>query len=208
MSDRQIANIAGVHHVTVGTVRQELVLTGEINQSTLRVGLDGRTINIAGINANRNKTGLPKPKYGINVSRINFGRRVIPDGATCGQCRYFEDQKCHTDEIENIDPAIDICDAFEVRVQEAPPIVLPPPDYENFKPLGRKLNRKRRRRLFQELDLKNCIAVHLPSNNAQLFAVELRENWPKPYLVECLVALKHLLEDDENDDDCEDEEDY
>jgi len=208
LSDRQIAKIAGVHHVTVGTVRQKMVLTGEINQSALRVGLDGRTINTAGINANRNKTGLPKPTYGINVSRINFGRRAIPNGATCGQCRYFEDQKCLTDEIENLDPEVDVCDGFEIRGVAAPPEVISPPDYENDRPLGRKRNRKRQRRLFQEHNLKDYIAVHLPSNNAQLFAVELREHWPKPYLIECLVALRNLLEDDECLDEVYEEEEY
>ena len=41
------------------------------------------------------------------------------------------------------------------------------------------------------------VAVSLPSNNAKLFAVELREFWEKPYLIECLVALKQFLDDEE-----------
>jgi hypothetical protein len=42
-TDRSIAKDIGVHHVTVGTVRKEMVLTGEIHQSDSRTGLDVRT---------------------------------------------------------------------------------------------------------------------------------------------------------------------
>ena len=209
-SDRQLGRHVGVDHKTVAVVRRELELTGEIPQSTHRTGQDGRTIHTAGINADREVASAQiessKPTFAVNTSRINFGGKVIPEGATCGQCRYFEDQKCLTDEIESPLPWKDVCDEFAVQVQDAPPMEFPPPDYENFKPLGRKLNRKHVKRLHQELDLKNCIALHLPSNNPEMFAVELREHWPKPYLIECLSALKRLLEEDYYDED-KDEED-
>src|SRR5574338_1349271 len=46
-SDREIARRCGVDHKTVGALRQEM--TGEIPQSDLRKGADGRTINTANI---------------------------------------------------------------------------------------------------------------------------------------------------------------
>ena len=203
-SNLNIATDLGVDDKTVASVRREMELTSEIPKSDSRIGLDGRVINTANIGAGRKET--PKQTFCVNTSRINFGGNVIPAGANCGQCRYFEDQKCLTDEIENPLPWVDVCDGFEIRVVLPPPEVIEPPDYENSKPLGRKLNRKRVKRLYQELDLKNCIAVHLPSNNPEMFAVELREHWPKPYLIECLSALKRLLEEDDYEDDFEDDD--
>ena len=195
-SDRSIASDVGVDHKTVASVRREKQLTGEIPQSTHRTGQDGRTINTANIGSGRSEPA--KPSFSVNTSRIDFGRKRIPDGATCGRCRYFENQKCLTDEIENPVPWVDVCDDFAIRVVLPPPPVIPPPD-PNAKPLGRPLVKQtRRQRLFQNRDLKNCITVRLPSNNAQVFAVELREHWDKPYLIECLAALTYLLEEDDD----------
>ena len=195
-SDHSIANDIGVDHKTVGAVRRELELTGEIPQSDFRTGQDGRTINTSGIHANRKET--EQPSFPVNTSRINFGSKVVPEGATCEKCRYFENQKCLTDEIENPLPWTDVCGEFEVRVEETPPDSVPPPDYENVKPLGRKLKQTRQQRQYQNRDLKNCITVSLPSDNAPVFATELRNHWEKPYLTECLAALKHLLEEDDD----------
>lgn len=47
LSDRAIAKHVGVDHVTVSRWREKL--TGEVHQSTLRTGSDGRTINVANI---------------------------------------------------------------------------------------------------------------------------------------------------------------
>jgi hypothetical protein len=49
MSDRQIARHCGVHHSTVSSIRRELESTGEIRQSDLRTGADGRTIDVSNI---------------------------------------------------------------------------------------------------------------------------------------------------------------
>ena len=216
-SNRKIAEYVGVVESTVRVVRHELELTARIAQSNSRTGRDGRTINTAGINAGRSQTDespeTPKTEtasnyaFTVNTSRINFGGKVIPDGANCGNCRYFENQKCLTDEIESPLPWSDVCNEYAVRVIEPPPEVIAPPDYENAKPLGRKLKRKRLRRLHKNRDLKNCIAVYLPSNHPEMFAVELRDHWPKPYLIECLSALKQLLEEDDYADEEDDDDD-
>ena len=94
MSDRSIADYVGVDHKTVASVRREKEMAGEIPQSTYRTGQDGRTINTAGINAFR-------PNIPAGTSRIKFGKKTIPAGATCGQCQLFEDQKCVAEVIEN-----------------------------------------------------------------------------------------------------------
>jgi hypothetical protein len=48
---------------------------------------------------------------------------------------------------------------------------------------------------FQNHRLKNSITVHLPPNNPQLFAVELREHCDREYLISCLAALTQVLMD-------------
>ena len=205
-SNRQLAEQVGVGESMVRSIRHELELTARIAQSTHRTGKDGRTINTAGINDGRGETvasaeiSPPKSTIPVNTSRINFGGKCVPEGATCCECRYFDqqNQKCLTDEIEKPIPWSDVCDEFEVQVAETLPEEIEPPDYENARPLDRKRNRKRVRRLHKDRDLKNCITVHLPSNNADVFAIELRTHWDKPYLIECLTALKYLLEDDED----------
>jgi len=207
-TDREIGRHVGVDGKTVASIRRELEsICGipQIDSRIVRRGDQTYVQNTAGINANRNETAS-KPTFTVNTSRINFGGNVIPDGANCGQCRYFQDQKCLTDEIENPLPWSDVCDGFEIRVVLPSPEEIELLDYENARHLGRKRKRKRVKRLHQELDLKNCIAVHLPSNNPEMFAVELRTNWPKPYLIECLSALKRLLEEDDDEDDFEDDD--
>ena len=219
-TDRQIGRHIGVDGKTVAVIRRELVLSAEIPQIDSRVVQRGNQTyvqNTAGINSGRGDTSAsaeipqidstPRPVFPVNSSRINFGGKCIPDGATCGQCRYFENQKCLTDEIENPIPWTDVCDEFEVRVAEALPEEIAPPDYENARPLSRKLKQTRRQRLYQNRNLKDCITVHLPSDNAEMFAVELREHWEKPYLIECLAALKHLLTEDDGKEDENDEND-
>ena len=207
-SDRQIGRHVGVDGKTVAAIRRELESICGIPQIDSRIvqrGSQTYVQNTAGINADRGSESsevpnpAPKPHFPVNTSRINFGGNVVPVGATCGQCRYFENQKCLTDEIESPIPWTDVCEAFEVRVVLPPPEVIAPPDYENAKPLGKKRKRDRIQRLYQNRNLKDCIAVHLPSDNAVLFAIELREHWPKPYLIECLSALKQLLEEDDDE---------
>lgn len=197
-SDHSIADDVGVHQTTVTRIRRELVSTDALHQSNSRIGRDGRTINTAGINAGRNESSSEIPDFPVNTSRINFGGKCVPEGANCGSCRYYENQKCLTDEIEHPVPWVDVCDEYEVRVEEKPPETIAPPDYENARPLGKNLKQTRNQRLYQNRNLKGCITVHLPSSNAEMFAIELREHWEKPYLIECLSALKHLLEEDDD----------
>ena len=196
LSDNQIAKQVGVSHTNVQNIRRELVATCKICKSTTRTGQDGRTINTANIGSGRKNS--PQQNILAGTSRINFGGKIIPEGANCGRCRYFEDHKCLTDEIVDPLPWSGPCDEFEVRVEEKPPEVIEPPD-ENAKPLGRTIKQSRQKRVHQNRDLKNCITVSLPSNNAAFFAVELRNHWEPPYLTECLAALKHLLEDEKNE---------
>ena len=91
------------------------------------------------------------------------------------------------------------CEYFEMQGEEPVRQEIAQPDYENAKPLGRPIKRTRQRREYQNRDLKNSISLYLPSNNAAKFAAELRQHWDKSYLIECLVALKILLEDDEDE---------
>lgn len=51
-SDHQIARHVGVDHKTVGKYREQLEATGEIPQSDVRTGQDGRQINTANIGRN------------------------------------------------------------------------------------------------------------------------------------------------------------
>ena len=216
-TNSQISKDVGVHHVTVGSIRREMELSCEIRkietrivqrgdqiyeQNTARIGLRRKEDSPEEGNSSENNIIEKKqPSFPVNTSRINFGGKIVPEGATCVTCRFLEDGKCLTDEIDDPVPCIDVCGEYEVRVEEAPREEIAPPDYENAEPLGKKLNKQtRQQRLYQNRDLKNCITVRLPSNNAEVFAVELREHWEKPYLIECLAALKHLLaEENEND---------
>jgi hypothetical protein len=87
------------------------------------------------------------------------------------------------------------CNDFAVIVPDPPVHEVPPPDYDHVEPCDDDDNKPVVHRLFQNRRLKNCITVHLPPDNPQLFAVELREHCDREYLIACLAALKHLLED-------------
>ncbi|MCL2623486.1 MAG: hypothetical protein FWD31_07460 [Planctomycetaceae bacterium] len=176
MSDRQIAEHVGVHHVTVGTVRKEMELTGEIHQSHSRIGRDGRTINTA---------------------RIGFGK-FVPEGATCRDCLYYEDGICTADGVQRL-PWEAACEEFGVKVPDPPPRNAPPPDYDNIVFEKCKGDRsKTDTRIHKNRNLKDTINVLLPSNDPQLFAVELRNRWSPEYLTACIVALRQLLTDQDS----------
>jgi hypothetical protein len=176
LSDRQIAEHAGVDHKTVSVVRRELEMTGEIPQSNLRTGLDGRKINTSHIGSSN-----PSQESDLNYK-------------TCLQCRYFENDYCVSGGEEKL-PFDAACEHFAVRVVEPPEREIPPPDYDNVEPCDDDNDKPVIHRPFQNRRLKNCITVHLPPDNPQLFAVELREHCDREYLIACLAALKHLLED-------------
>jgi hypothetical protein len=176
LSDRQIAEHVGVHHDTVSRIRRDLELTGEIRQSNFRTGLDGRTINTSRIGSS-----APSQKPDLNYT-------------TCLQCRYFEKEFCTFFGEERL-PFDGACNDFAVIVPDPPVREVPPPDYDHVEPCDDDDNKPVIHRLFQNRRLKNCITVHLPPDNPQLFAVELREHCDREYLIACLAALKHLLDD-------------
>jgi hypothetical protein len=78
LSDREIGRKCGVDHKTVAAVRGEL--TGEIPQSSLRTGADGRTIDVSGIGA---RPAADQPDS-VEPREIARARRngTIPHGTT------------------------------------------------------------------------------------------------------------------------------
>jgi hypothetical protein len=113
---------------------------------------------------------------------------------TCLQCRYFEKEFCTYFGEERL-PFDGACNDFAVIVPDPPVREVPPPDYDHVEPCDDEDDRPVNHNPFQNRRLKNCITVHLPPDNPQLFAVELREHCDREYLIACLAALKHLLED-------------
>ncbi len=72
-SDRSIAKHVGggVDHKTVAAARRRLVAAGEVPQSDTRTTSDGRTMNVAGINANR------QPEPVLELIKINWTERML-----------------------------------------------------------------------------------------------------------------------------------
>lgn len=186
-SNRQIASAIGVHHVTVGTIRKEMESTGEIHQSDFRIGQDGRTINTANI-------GTP-PSTQEPEEEPLAAETPAQKCETCDRCRYFEDGICDADGSERLHWDV-ACEDFAIRVEEKPLPPLPPPDYDNAEAAD-VIRKKGESRPHKNRSLKNCITVHLPQDNPQLFAIELREHWNPEYLQQCIDALRHILEDDD-----------
>jgi DNA-binding transcriptional regulator YhcF (GntR family) len=179
LSDRKIAEHVGVHHDTVSRIRKELELSGEIRQ------IENRTVQRG------------EQMYQQKTSQIGQKQSIQTQWRTCNQCHYFENDKCDFDGSDKFAWDI-VCNEFAIRVEPESRWEPPPPDYNNIEICEDTDKKRRGQRLFQNRKLQNCIAVHLPLKNPQLFAVELREYFEQEYLVECFIALKHLLED--NDD--------
>ena len=78
-SDRQIGNHVGIDHATVLRWREKLESTGEVHQSEVRTGLDGRTTNTANIGK-----GRPAPEPAATVSALGF-----LEGSVLGLCDWF-----------------------------------------------------------------------------------------------------------------------
>jgi hypothetical protein len=175
LSNRKIAEHVGVAEGTVRIIRKELESTAQIAQSTERTGRDGRT---------------------IKTSYIGFGKVKIPENATCADCRYFDTENNRCGDGEDKLPWDAVCDEFAVRVAESPAQKIPPPDYDNIEEADDQPKRKNLRGDIPNRRLKNCIAVYLPPDHPDLFAVELRQQFERNYLVECLIALKRLLSDE------------
>jgi hypothetical protein len=177
LSDRQIGKHLGVDHKTVAAVRRELEISMTIPQSNFRTGLDGRTINTA------------------RIGSSNSLQQSSQHHKTCLQCRYFEDDYCISGDEEKL-PSDKACEYFAVCVAEPPEREIPPPDYDHVEPCDDDDKKPVVRNPFQNRRLKNCITVHLPPDNPQLFAVELREHCDRNYLIACLAALRQLLMED------------
>jgi len=176
LSDRQIAEHVGVHHVTVGTVRKEMVLSGEIHQ------IDNRTVRRG------NQT------YQQNTTRIGFGKTPPPPDANCSKCVCYKDGFCTNDDQRKL-PWQQACEDFAMLVDDVAKRDIPPPDYNNIVVCGDKKRYKRSDSLYKNRRLKDCLKVYLPSDNPSLFAVELRNRWSPEYLTDCIAALKQLLTD-------------
>ena len=135
--------------------------------------------------------------YQQNTTGINFGRKT-PPGSTCATCLYFENARCGFNESEPV-PWTAACKDYEVKVQSKPNSNFAPPDYGNIviSDEGDPV-KKRNRSLRQNRKLTGCQLVPLPPDNAQLFAVELRNRFSPEYLVACISSLKTLLTDKES----------
>jgi hypothetical protein len=175
LSNVKIAEHVGVAESSVRNVRKEMEMTSQIAKSTERTGRDGRT---------------------IKTSSIGFGKLKIPENATCNDCQHFDTETNRCADGDEKLPWESACDEFGVRVEESPSPEIPPPDYENIEEADDEPKRKNLRGDVPNRRLKNCIAVYLPPDHPDLFAVELRQQFDRNYLVECLIALKRLLTDE------------
>lgn len=173
MSDRRIAEHVGVSHTTVQNVRREFESTGKICQSDSRVGQDGRT---------------------INTTNIGSGKTGPPPGSTCGTCRSFDKARCQVHDTEPL-PFEPACDEWEIMVEDVPNPEMPPPDYDNLEAYDDTKKKPKSSNPHQYKRLKGCLTVHLPPDNAQLFAIELRNAFKEDYLMACVASLHHLLTD-------------
>jgi hypothetical protein len=179
LSNVKIAEHAGVNDKTVASIRRELEISSEIPKIETRTVQRGNQIYQQ--QTSRIGSSVPSQQSDLNYT-------------TCLQCRYFEQEFCTYFGEERL-PFDGACNDFAVIVPDPPVREVPPPDYEHVEPCDDKVDKPVMRRLFQNRRLKNCITVHLPPDNPQLFAVELREHCEREYLIACLAALKHLLEE-------------
>ena len=167
MSDRQVGKHVGVDHKTVSAIRREKESTGEIPQSTLRTGLDGRKINTQKIGGNQ------------------------CDPKSCSECmNYSEAGTCIADGEKRM-PWTEACEDFEmiregIRPRELPP---PPTEYTLVDPVS-----KKRKKNSQNYKRRNTTTVDVPLNNPNLAAVELRESLGEEYLEQCFIAVRVLLD--------------
>ena len=105
MSDRSIADAVGVDHKTVGQVREKLGLTGEIPQSSRRMGKDGRVIDTANIGQKTSKyphlNEPPEPESNL---------RANADGKQINIKSFDFTAKRRCEDCDNWDPATGLCE--------------------------------------------------------------------------------------------------
>ncbi len=172
LSDRQIAKHVGVDHKTVSAIRGEIEATGEIPQSDVRIGLDGRTINTAQIGEKYN----PNPSESCS-NCLNFM-------ASCGECMLDSSKRT---------PWTPACSELEIIPPETLRRELPPPPEDDVtfdEPKKVKHNTQRYKP-------RNTIKVDVPLDNPQLAAAELRSSLGEKYLEQCFIAVRLMLVDQE-----------
>ncbi len=170
-SDRQIAEHVGVHHDTVGRIRHELEATGGIRQIETRTVQRGDQV------------------YEQNTSGINRERKSPPpEGAICNDCRHFQNGVCQVTGDDPF-PWHEACDDFDEAEKKSDNEAEETPEKPERKHRGPSIHQYRR--------LKDCQTCHLPDDNPQLFAVELRNSFKEKYLRDCMQALEHLLNDND-----------
>lgn len=176
MSNRQIADHVGVHHVTVGTVRNELESSGEIHQMKTRTVYRGDQV------------------YQQNTGGINSDRKTPPPGATCAICSYFEKSACQRDGSQPL-PWTAACDHYTQKEEVKPSQQdsTTEKSTEGIKDENPQKTRSKNPNQYERI--KGCETLLLPKDNPQLFAVELRNRFDPEYLVACMGALRHLLMD-------------
>lgn len=173
LSDRRIAEHVGVSEFLVRTIRSELESTSILSKSETRIGQDGRA---------------------INTGRIGHGN-AEPVIKACSTCRYFAKGTCQVTGKEPI-PFMEVCDNWEIKVADRRNKAMPPPDYDNDEIYDdTKRKKPKSTNPHQYRRLKGCLTLSLPPDNAQLFAIELRNAFKEDYLMACVASLHHLLTD-------------
>jgi len=112
-------------------------------------------------------------------------------GPHCGNCdNYVENRRCMFEE-EVRPPWSEVCEDF-VDIRPPQPKPEPIPDPEEIVLVDEQPKKKRRLNPAQYRRLKGCMQLHLPRDNPQLFAVELRNAFDREYLTACFAVLKQL----------------
>jgi len=174
MSDRKVGRYVGVSHRTVASVRQELESGGQIVHLKERKGLDGKTYPVVGKPSNSEPIG------------------------ECGSCDFYNGRTCTLDE-EVHEPWADGCEDYAKKLENTPTMPPPPPaDTENVRTIETPdKNPKRMINPHSYRKLKGRVTVHLPLDDMQMFAIELRNHVDAEYLGGCIKIIAHLLADEE-----------
>lgn len=212
-TDRAIAKHVGVSHETVRTIRKELSIRCQnLTPDEKRIGQDGKSYPVK-IGGGRCKTPIiktidgqehPKP-YSTSFKPTAGGfERVAnppPDWARCSNCDWWKE----TTEVrqgglctyanEGVPGHCTACEEWEVAIAEEKPEVKDcKPEVidldDNYK-FGKPI-KKRGQHVHQLSKRANSYRLWLPYDNAELFAVELRDNFEPGYLMSVFSALKKI----------------
>jgi transposase len=218
MSNREIARRVGVGYSLVNTIRAEMERNEEIpwvetpaekarkalsdpanegksnREIAALIGVSEKTVrNVR--SADNDRIGQnPHPK--AKTVQAEYANEKPTH--CCGNCiNRHVSGACYID--SEVRPAeTEACEDYERIPDEKPLPEVPPPDHENVNfvdPPDR--NKVRRRNPNQYRKLKGTVNLHLPQDNPQMFAVELRNNFEEEYLTACFAALRHLWDEEE-----------